>query len=169
MKEKEQIDMERILTTIGLSHESLTGSHRISSSAKASRNQPALHDLSSGEDLRIDSYNFSNNQQPESQMESQAAAQAANQVRAPTSPEWTWDSIDAQEPLGTSYFPADAAPTAQSFPSNADLSPGSFNEPLLEKCVPPSEGNGDSDGVEELVEQLSDRMGSLQIGADGQM
>ncbi|RFU33219.1 hypothetical protein B7463_g3128, partial [Scytalidium lignicola] len=85
-------------------------------------------------------------------------------------PYWDWTNIGGQ---GQAFNINDASRFSSvpqnSYP-NASAHHRSYNDVLIERSPPPSTDDiDDSDSVEELVDQLADRMGTLHIGADGQI
>jgi hypothetical protein len=108
---------------------------------------------------------------PESTNEVGTALESTQQTTQVISPQyWNWNPIENQEPA---FDPNYASQFSRAQPitcSDTSVTNGTFNNALAERYLPAIEDTDDDDGsVEELVDQLSDRIGTMQIGPDGQM
>lgn len=84
-------------------------------------------------------------------------------------PNWDWENMNCEGlTFDTNYAPPFSNMRQTSY-SNGSPQQGSYNDMLAERSPPSMDDNDDNESVEGLVDQLSDRMGTLQIGADGQI
>ncbi|KAF2095661.1 hypothetical protein NA57DRAFT_44435 [Rhizodiscina lignyota] len=181
MQEDEEAALERILIAAKVNPKELTaGQHVFPSSTDPENNATGPHILM-GQNSVVDSaqggvvadFDFAEGQRDlEPNVESSAQAvlgSTQNAARVVSSSGWSWNSIEAQEPMLESNYTSHPAPAVQDQSPNASASHGSFSDALIEKRTPEGGDTSDRESVEELVDQLSDRMGSMQIGADGQI
>jgi hypothetical protein len=83
---------------------------------------------------------------------------------------WNWNSVDSRAPaFDANYAPQFSSVQPTTSPDTSAVQ-STFNHALAERYLSAAEDTDDDDGsVEELVDQLSDRIGTMQIGPNGQM
>jgi hypothetical protein len=161
--------LQRILTTVGVSHDKLTsGQH--GSAGKTMTDVNATSTTQGTSTNAIADFDF--DEVPASTMNGGLQTIPDPTQAPPPISDLTnqnWESVNTQNRnLGASYPSRTNIATQNRYRSGSSISE-SLDRAPAEKTSPSDDDNGDNESVEELVDLLSDRMGSLQIGADGQI
>lgn len=164
MPEEDEAMLQRVLNTIGVSHEHVTSDqHRSPGNAKATiqssnTTQITSNGAAAGVDLE----------------EMPANATIGNAQNVPDSTQMSPATRDLNDQncatidMGNSCPPHIDVATQERY-QRGSLPSDSSVKVLKENTMPSDNDAGENESVEELVDLLSDRMGSLQIGVDGQI
>jgi hypothetical protein len=83
---------------------------------------------------------------------------------------WGWNPVEGQGPTFDVNYSRQLPSVLPTTSPDTSAVHGTFNDQLTETYLPALEDTDDDDeSVEELVDQLSDRIGTMQIGPNGQM
>ncbi|KAJ4368112.1 hypothetical protein N0V83_006467 [Neocucurbitaria cava] len=177
MQADEEAVLQRILTTVGVSHDNLTAGQRTSpGTSKTNKNAIAPLQLAGVSGIADDihgawlDFDFDGTPQLRGTNEmqaisdfSQASAPMANLLGE------GWESISAQEQIYGASYSSQLGTDVQNKYRHAPTTSELYPQPLVESSISSGDDISDSESVEEIVHILSDRMGSLQIGAEGQI
>ena len=164
----EEAMLQRTLTAVGVSHDELCNG-QYTSSDKTKPNEDAINtaQVPSNDDGGSFVFDISRDN----------AIGDVQAVTDPTEPpprpidlsDHSWDFFNTQDQSFGASLPHQLNNAPQNRYRSVSSISGSLDRALAEKASPSYDDIGDSESVEELVDLLSDRMGSLQIGADGQI